>query len=247
MPGVRQLLPEPAEIDPFEAHAGADRPPPPGRPWMALNMVASADGATSVDGVSESLGGPADFEVFKAIRAVADVIVAAAGTVRAEGYGPPKPSKAVQAARLARGQTRVPRLAVVSRTLELDEHSAMFTEADEPPLVFTTDDPPADRVAALEPVADLRAAGPGSVDFSAMAAILGELGVRCAVVEGGPALNGQLLAADLVDELNLTIAAVLAGGPSKRVVVSDVEAVHPLALAHLWESDGHLLARYVRG
>ena len=243
---MHQLLPEPAEIDPYEAHATAHRPAPDGRPWMALNMVTSADGATAVGGVSGKLGGDADLQVFRAIRAVADVIVAAAGTVRAEGYGPPRPSQAVQEARLARGQTRVPRLVVVSRTLELDEASPMFTDAAEPPLIFTVERAPADRVAALAPVADLRIAGTESVDFAVMAATLGDLGIRCAIVEGGAVLNGQLLAQGLIDELNLTLAAVLVGGESRRAIEGTVEAIEPLRLAHLWTEDDHLLARYVR-
>ena len=38
---MRQLLPEPAEVDPGPAHAHAPRPAPPDRPWVLLNMVAS--------------------------------------------------------------------------------------------------------------------------------------------------------------------------------------------------------------
>ena len=49
---VRQLLPEPADIDPAAAHAIAARPTPTSRPWVLVNMVASVDGATAIDGVS---------------------------------------------------------------------------------------------------------------------------------------------------------------------------------------------------
>ncbi|WP_426572424.1 dihydrofolate reductase family protein [Aquihabitans sp. McL0605] len=243
---MRQLLPEPADVDPFHQHAVAQRPAPPGRPWMALNMVSSADGATALGGVSGQLGGAADLAVFRALRGVADVIVAAAGTVRAEGYGPPRPTAEVQEARLARGQARVPRIVVVSRTLDLDETTSLFTDAVEPPLIFTVEGAPVHRLAALEPVADVRVAGVGSVDFATMATVLGDLGARCAIVEGGPVLNGQLLEVDLIDELNLTLSPMLVGGRSRRAVVSDEETAQRFRLAHLWESDGELLARYVR-
>ena len=79
---MRQLLPESAEVDPVAAHATAARPSPGHRPWVALNMVASVDGATAIDGVSGGLGGSGDTEVFRALRAIADVILVAAGTVR---------------------------------------------------------------------------------------------------------------------------------------------------------------------
>ena len=58
-PAVRQLLPEPPTTSiPSEAYADA----PAGRrtadrPWVLVNMVASADGATAVDGRSGRLGG----------------------------------------------------------------------------------------------------------------------------------------------------------------------------------------------
>jgi len=246
VPGVRQLLPEFADIDPFEAHATAARPAPPGRPWMALNMVTSTDGAIAIGGRSGSLGSEADHQVFRAIRAVGDVIIAAGGTVRAEGYGPPKPTEAVRAARVERGQTAYPRMVVVSGSLELDEGSSYFTEAPEPPLVYTVARAPEARLAALRKVADVQIAGEESVDLAAMADHLGSLGVRCAVVEGGGVLNGHLLTDDLIDELNLTVAPLLVGGTARRAVASVAEHPRRLELAHLWESEGNLLARYVR-
>ncbi|MCB1039105.1 MAG: dihydrofolate reductase family protein [Acidimicrobiales bacterium] len=235
-----------AEVDPFVAHAHADRPPHPDRPWMALNMVSSTDGAISIAGRSGALGSDADRQVFRAIRAVGDVIVAGGATVRAEGYGPPKPSATVRAARVERGQAPYPRLAVVSGSLHLDEASSFFTEAPEPPLVYTTATAPADRLAALRPVAEVVVVGDTSVDLAAMGAHLGSIGVRCAVVEGGGTLNGHLLADDLIDELNLTVAPLLVGGTAPRAVSSDQEHPRRLGLAHLWESDGNLLARYIR-
>ncbi len=244
---MRQLLPEPADhVDPYDAHANALRPAPTGRPWIALNMVTSTDGAISVAGRSGSLGGEADHEVFRAIRAIADVIVAAAGTIRAEGYGPPKPSETVRAARLARGQAERPRMAVVSGSLDLDVTSAFFAEAWEPPLVYTTTSAPSDRMEALRKVADVQVAGEYGVDLAVMARHLGSLGMSCAVVEGGGILNGHLLGADLIDELNLTLSPMLVGGEAHRVVVSSDEHPRHLSLAHLWESDSSLLARYVR-
>jgi riboflavin-specific deaminase-like protein len=243
---VRQLLPEPADIDPFDAHARAERPAPADRPWLLLNMVTSTDGAISVGGRSGSLGSDADHQVFRAIRAVGDVIIAAGGTVRAEGYGPPKPSEAVRAARTARGQAPYPRMVVVSGSLDLDETSTYFTEAPEPPLVYTAASASPERLAALRAVADVQIAGDHQVDLAVMAEHLGSLGVRCAVVEGGGILNGHLLAADLIDELNLTVAPMLVGGTARRAVSSADEFPRHLRLAHLWESEGNLLARYTR-
>lgn len=244
---MRQLLPSPAaDVDPAAAHAAADRTAPDGRPWVLLNMVTSVDGATAVDGRSGELGGEADLEVFSAIRAVADVIVAAAGTARIEGYGPPRTPPARRAERVARGQREYPRLALVTRTLDLDPGLSMFTEAVERPLVFTVESAPEDRAAALAEVAEVVRFPGSSVDPTDVVAHLHDLGARVVLVEGGPSLNGALLDADLVDEIDVTFAPATVGGTSPRLATGAHERVRDLRLAHLWEQDGVLLARYVR-
>ena len=101
-------------------------------------MVVSVDGATQVDGRSGGLGGPADRRMFLSLRSIADVILVAAGTVRAEHYGPPRTSPDQRAQRLAHGQAECPRIAIVSGSLDLDLDAALFTEATEPPLLFTS-------------------------------------------------------------------------------------------------------------
>lgn len=246
MLAVRQLLPEPREVDPAAAHAAAQRPAPGDRPWVLLNMVASVDGATALDGVSGGLGGPADKAVFAAIRAVVDVIVVAAGTARAERYGPPRTSPANQAARLARGQQAYPRLALVTGSLDLDPASSMFTEAPEPPLVFTTDDAPAERRARLEPVAEVVSLGAGRVRPEDLLAHLADRGVGVVGLEGGPSLNGQFLEAGAVDEVNLSLAPMVVAGSSARVAHAEHEAARSLRLAHVWEAEDLLFCRYVR-
>lgn len=209
-----------------------------------LNVVTSVDGATAVGGVSGPLGSPADKAVFTALRAAADVVLAGAATVNAERYRPPRTSPADQERRQARGQRPKPRLAVVSGSLSLDPDLELFGDPAERPIVLTTDDAPTDRRRRLESTADVVATGHGRVD---LAAALGELGRHGGVVlcEGGSALNGQLIALDLVDEVNLTVSPTLAAGRSPRLAADGIEVRHPLRLAHLWEADGMLLARYL--
>ncbi len=246
MLAVRQLLPTVAEVDPAQAHASYRRPAPSDRPWVLTNMIVSIDGATAVDGVSGGLGGPADKAVFSAIRAVADVILVAAGTARAEDYGPPRTPEPRRSERVARGQAPYPRLALVSRSLDLDPTAALFAEAPEPPLVFTTDDAPAERRERLAPVAEVIAVGRGGVDLAEALALLRQRSVGVVLAEGGPGLNGQLVAAGLVDEANLSMAPLLVSGDSARWAHgAEPASPAPLALTHLWEADGLLFSRYV--
>lgn len=243
---MRQLLPEPAEVDPVAAHAAATRPAPGHRPWVALNMVASVDGATAIDGVSGGLGGAGDKEVFRALRAIADVILVAAGTVRAEGYGPPRTSPELQEARAARGQAAFPRIAIVTASLDLDPMAPVFAEAPEAPLVFTGSDAPSDRMAALAGVADVRRAESARPDLAAVLAEIGAAGASVVLCEGGPSLNGQLLELGLIDEVNLTLAADLVGGGAKRLAAGGAPLPTPMALAHVWHQDDDLFLRYCR-
>jgi len=241
------LLPEPRdEVAVDRAYADVDRPPPPGRPWVLVNMVATADGGTAIDGRSGPLGGAPDRQVFPNIRAVADVVLAAAGTVRAESYGPPRPSEQLRAQRVARGQAEVPRLAIVTSSLDLDPGWELFTAAEIRPLVVTTADAPAERRAALEPVAELVTAGEGRVDLPDALAQIRATGAAILVAEGGPSLNGQLLAGDLIDELCLTVAPLAIGGASARIAHGPDLPPRDLTLAHVLEEDGELFLRYVR-
>ena len=130
-------------VDPVEAVAAEARPPLPDRPWVLTNMVASADGATAVAGLSGQLGGPADQAVFAALRGVADAIVVGAATVRAERYRVPGlGGDQQQAGRAARGQAPRPRIVVVTASLGLDPELPLFTEPDHRPVIATTDPGP---------------------------------------------------------------------------------------------------------
>src|SRR3954447_8639654 len=123
---MRQLLPHPvARIDPHEVYA--DVPTAEGRPALRLNMIASVDGAITLGGVSGPLGGAGDHHVFIAIRSFADAILVAAGTVRAEGYGP----------------ASVP-LVIVTRSCRLDLDAPLFTQAPVRPVVVTVAAAPRD-------------------------------------------------------------------------------------------------------
>ena len=129
-------------------------------------MISSADGATALDGVSGGLGGPADLEVFVALRSVADAIVVGASTVRLEDYkAPGSGTEPVRAARARRNQASRPLLVIVTASLGLDPDQRLFAEPSYRPLIATVTDAPADRRAALAERADVVECGTGQVDL----------------------------------------------------------------------------------
>lgn len=239
---MRQLLPVARDdVDLYAAYAY-----PPGRAWLRANMVSSADGAATLDGLSGGLASPADKRVFSVLRGLCDVVLVGAGTVRAEGYGPPRPKPDRHDARRAAGQLPAPALAVVSRSLDLDPESPLFAQATVRPLILTTESSPVARRKALSERADVVLAGATTVDASLAVDALSERGYSRMLCEGGPAFLAELAVAGHLDELCLTISPVLVGGTAPRILHGgEVSSLHAsLTLGHLLEEDGSMFARY---
>ncbi len=243
-------MPEPVvDVDPMAVYPALPRPKPPGRPWLMLNMIASADGAVAVDGTSEALGDPADQAVFSAVRACADWIVAAAGTVRAERYGLPRPGPAARAARLAAGRSPRPRLAVVSLSLDLSLDLPLFAERrpdDDLPVILTGRGAAPEAVERLQPVSDVVRLDSDRPSPEEMLAEMASRGAEVVLSEGGPSFNAQLADAEVIDELCLSVAPLVAGGTSPRIVSGSLRSVPVrMRLDHLMEASDTLFARYV--
>ena len=102
-------------------------------------------------------------------------------------------------------------------------------------LILPEDAPPV-------PVPSIRA-GRGDVD---LASAIGMLDAQVVQAEGGPTVNAMLAAADLLDEVNLTLSPVVAGGDGKRLVEGAPPLARRMQLTQLCEADdGFLFARYL--
>ncbi len=229
------------------AYRSDDRGHPDGSPWLMVNMIASLDGAIAVDGLSGGLGNAADLAVFKTLRSLADVILVGTGTAADEDYTVPAPSPAVAAEREARGQLARPVVALVTRSLRIDLGSRLFADPTYRPVVVTTTDADPERLAAVEAVADVIRTGTGDVDLCGALGGLAERVGPMILGEGGPTLNGQLVAADVVDELCLTISPNLVGGTGGRLVNngSDHEP-RAMTLMRSETAEGLLFTRSIR-
>ena len=196
------------------------------RPWVRTNFVCTVDGAAyDVSGVTGTLGGDIDSEVFKLLRRLADVIVVGAGTARIEHYGP----------------ADVP-IAVVTLSLEVPDRLRVPGQ-----VVVTTEDADADRLAALRDAGvDVIAHGEVEIDWAAVLADFDGRGWRRILCEGGPTLHGELLRHDLIDEVCLTVAPVIASGDAPRIAHSRHAVHHDMRLGHAEAVGDVLLTRWVR-
>lgn len=223
----------------------------PSGQWLRANMVSSADGAASLNGVTEGISSDTDRRVFGLLRALSDVILVGAATVRQERYKPARMRESWSDLRAGRPPT--PPVAVVSARLDLDPSGPLIVGA--PPhartIVITTAQAPADRRAELARHADVIVAGDESADLKAAVSALAERGHRRLLAEGGPHLLAQLVEAGLVDELCLTIGPLMTGPGAGRIVAGapgtgPATGPLPLTLAHVLEDDSFLLCRYTR-
>jgi riboflavin biosynthesis pyrimidine reductase len=222
-----------------------------GRPWVRANMVASADGASALDGRSGGLGGAADRMVFNILRSICDVILVGAGTARAERYKPVRESRVW--AELRAGRSPLPPIAVVTRSLDLSDCQPLLSAlpAHAQTLVITTAEAAARPPAGWASDVRIVVAGETQVDIGQAVAALVSLGFREILTEGGPRLLGQLIQAGLLDELCLTTSPVVTAGRANRIVAAVDTPGHPAAalpldLAHVLTDAGFLLSRYVR-
>jgi riboflavin biosynthesis pyrimidine reductase len=233
---VRQLLPYPADELTDEDLVAAYAPP--AGEHLRVNFVSSADGAVTLNGVSGGLGGPGDRRIFQLLRDLADVILVAAGTVRNEGYGYPTFGADRRARRTAAGRREWPTFAVVSRSLDLDLSSSLFTRAPARTVVITGPDSPPGRRAELDRCAEVMV-------VDAVADAVAELHRRGPILcEGGPSLFSRLVADGLVDELCLTLSPMLVGPGPGRIVGGPEHPPASLDLRGLLEEDGALFTRY---
>lgn len=215
-------------------------------PHLRMNFVSSLDGAATQDGLSGGLNDAHDKLVFDVLRMLADVVLLGAGTLRAEGYGALRLDDESVAWRVEHGLAPHPVLAIVSSRLTLPATHPAFRHAPVRPLVLTHDAAPAGARAELSTVADVELVGTGSVDAHQVRAALTARGLPQVLCEGGPHLFGTLLAADVVDELCLTLSPLLEGGRAGRIAAGTDETPRRMHLTSLIQADDTLLLRYLR-
>ncbi|MDY6999178.1 MAG: pyrimidine reductase family protein [Actinomycetota bacterium] len=220
------------------------------RAWVRGNMITSVDGGATSGGKSGALGGDADRAVFGVLRELADVVVVGASTALVENYAGVQLSAAQRDARRRRGQAEVPPIAVLSRSGRLDRDARLFHRTDVAPLILTSSDAATEtrrRLGGLAEVIDTSGPDPSSVDLHTALQVLTARGLFRVLTEGGPGVLGMFTEADLLDEMCLTVAPVLVGGASGRIVAGSGEVRSALRLDQvLADAEGYLCLRYRR-
>jgi riboflavin biosynthesis pyrimidine reductase len=238
-----------------------------GRPHVVANFVSTLDGVVALDTPGHAGGGPIsgfnshDRLVMGLLRATADAVIVGAGTLRSvpdhawtAEHIYPALAGPYQELRTALGKAGPPLTVIVTARGEIDPTSRVVQSGEAPVLILT----------GAEGRRRIRTLGlPSSVEVVAVPAtgrlearsILDAVGrmrsSEVLLVEGGPHLLGDFLAASRIDDLFLTLSPQVAGrdgsGDRPGLVAGRTFAPeHPLwgRLVNVKRADSHLFLRY---
>jgi len=181
------------------------------RPYTLLSCGMSIDGYLS-SGTSTRLllSNDADFDRVDAERAASDAILVGAGTIRKDNPRLLVRSPERRAARVAQGLAPSPMKVTVTMRAVIDCAASFFANDGADKIVYCSTGAVEHARARLGSAAAVVDAGE-PVTMRRVCDDLGDRGVRRLMVEGGGAVHTQLLAGDLVDELQLVVAPFFVG------------------------------------
>jgi riboflavin biosynthesis pyrimidine reductase len=244
----------------------------PDRPTLIANFVSTLDGVVAL-GSGDLSGGSVisgahepDRFGMAVLRAIADVVVVGAGTLRESRkqrwtaeHLQPALAPAFREWREAMGLAPQPTTVVVTSRGDIPTQHPGLTNPDVPVVIATSAEGAARlathqlaRHVALEEIGTTETPGGGQrIGGQAIVDLVSSLDAHLVLCEGGPHLLGELLAADVVDELFLTLAPQLVGrdDPARLGLVEGLAlpaGARWLELAAVRRSTSHLFLRYRR-
>jgi riboflavin biosynthesis pyrimidine reductase len=221
---VDRLWPDPAVGLDLDA-AFADLrlpPPPPGRPWIGLNMVTSLDGRAQRDGTADDIGDRADRRLMRLLRVPFDAIAIGIGTLRAVDGWTDLPADLVEVRRAA-GRPPQPLGVLISGSGPISTDRRWFS-TEQPRLVVVGQDGPHE-----VPGAEVLVAPTPHPEPDWLAGALRERGIDSVLLEGGPTVNARFHAAGLIDELFWTVGPWLLGGEGLAMIAPEPPTQNPRA------------------
>ena len=229
------------------------------RPYVLVNMAVTADGKVdTVERRGARISGPADSTRVERLRAEADAVMVGGHTLLREDPRLTIRNEALSDERTRRGRPAQPtKIGIVSQIGvpgeedSLPPNSRFIHEGDGLVIVCTT---ARTKPAAVDWLhdqgAEVKVHGSDRVDLAVTFAELPSAGIERLMVEGGGTLVAALLAAHLVDEIQLAMAPLVFGGEDAPTPVGgpglDREHAIDLTLADATENEeGDVILRYL--
>jgi riboflavin biosynthesis pyrimidine reductase len=243
---LERIFPEPGPTEPATAYGDLrlQRYAPPERPYVVACMIVSADGCATIEGGTAGLSSEVDRALFLELRTQVDAVMAGTRTIAIERYGPLVQSAERRERRHRLGLDPVPPAVTATRTLEVPVETPLFQDPDSRIIVLTNSDAEPPAAAARLQIERLEG---DELDLAAgMSRLRAGHGVRAVLLEGGPTLLGAMLRAQVVDELFLTVAPIVAGSGGGLRIVEGSVLPPPAALEAIsaLRDGGYLFVRY---
>ena len=240
----------------------------PGRPYVISNFVSTLDGVASLNVSGQAVGdvisgsNQDDSMVMGLLRAVSDVVMVGAGTLRASpqhiwtsGHVFPAHAGAYSELRARMGKEPSPLVVIVTAHGNIDMRLPMFHSDMVPVLIVTTaiGARRINRAEIPESVQVIEGGESSSLTAQEILKIVASVRPRSELilVEGGPHLLGDFFAERCLDELFLTLAPQVAGRVNSLerlgVVAEKIFTPgHPVwgKLVSVKRSGSHLFLRY---
>jgi riboflavin biosynthesis pyrimidine reductase len=235
------------------------------RPTVIANFVSTIDGIVAL-GEGDLAGGglisgfhEPDRFVMGLLRALADMVVVGAGTLRGSTehrwiaeHVHPASAAAFAAWRAEMGLPGRPTTVIVTGSGDIPVDHSGLTDPTVPVVIATTP-AGAERVGragvaghvSIEPIAT-----DGPITGADIVRLGARLGARLVLTEGGPHLLGEVVGSNVLDELFLTLAPQIVGrGSTERLGLVEGVTLPPTdarwyELASLRRSGDHLFMRY---
>ena len=198
------------------------------RPEIRLVLAISLDGRlTPAEGGAAQLGGKGDRRALETALAWADVCLMGAGTLRAHQCTCLIRNGALLQERVNQGRSAQPAAVVVSRGNVFPQQWRFFRQPLERWLL-----------APKAPAKGFDRWIPLGLSWPDRLAALHSFGVRRLVLLGGASLAAELLQADCVDALQLTLVPTLLGGPHTWLPADQGRLPSQMMGAGAWNCDG---------
>jgi 2,5-diamino-6-(ribosylamino)-4(3H)-pyrimidinone 5'-phosphate reductase len=225
------------------------------RPFVFINVAATVDGKIdTVERRGAAISSDVDRARVDALRASADAVMVGGRTLLGEDPRLTIRSAHLRADRRARGLPENPAKVGVVSTSSLQPDARFLTHGPARIVLFVPTSASEHDMGALRARGvEIYAHGAPRVDLVAAMQTLSRIGIQRVLVEGGAALNFELLRLGLVDEVQLYIAPLIFGGSDAPTLAGGAGLTRDAAITLTRLSvdvldDGGVLLRYaVRG
>jgi len=184
------------------------------RPRIILNFAMTIDGKVSTAKLTPS-GFTSAFDKHRLleIRSLGDALMVGKNTLQIDRMSMGLPDEALRQARLQRAQAEYPIRVIISNSGDLSADLNIFNHRFSPIVIYSTTRMPLSTQTELRAKAELHLS---TLDHLSLKEVLNDLyethRVRTLVCEGGPQLAKTLAELNVIDELFLTVAPLIAGG-----------------------------------